>query len=104
MLRVRFDLAIARAFGGKHVSICAKARQETWVKKGLDEEARKQDEILFWAEMKIWEEQHAKKLCELEASYKNLQIQMAEEGIDDGVDIDQLTRSIAQGKLEKSPV
>jgi len=102
MLRVRFDLAIARAFGGKHIAISLKARQDKWAKEGLSADEKNICLIEFHKEMAEWEVLHAKKLCELETNYKSLQLQMAEEGIDDGVDIDQLTRSIANGKLEKT--
>ena len=101
LLRARFDLAIARAFGSKHVGICAKAREAEWSKAkivGADLVLKKRE---FALEMKAWEVKHLENLARLESVYQELLVQNAEDGVNDGVDLDQLTASIAQGKLEK---
>ena len=101
MLRARFDLAVARAFGSKHVSICLKAATEKWDAAHLSLDDRVDALQTFNNEMSVWSKKHAQNLVDLECKYKALQTEAGEDGIDDGVDIDLLTRSIASGKMEQ---
>jgi len=101
MLRARFDLAVARAFGSKHIGICLKAAEERWTKDGVEGEEKQRSMVQFHNDMTQWAQKHKDNLAELEAKYRQLQSEAGEDGIDDGVDIDLLTRSIASGKMEQ---
>lgn len=102
MIRKRFDLAVAKAFGSKHVGIQLKLKQAEWAKNDLQGEELEFAQAQFKVDMQTWHTKHTENIATLTAEYEKLKNENTDDGIDDGVDIDTLAASIARGKFEKT--
>lgn len=101
MIRKRFDLCVARAFGSKHVHIVTAANKKKWAEDGKTEAECADLSRDLKAALDDWSVGHVANLKKLSEEYAALLAEAGEDGIDDGVDIDLLTQNIASGKMEE---